>query len=575
MPKILRPYQQAAVASIFNWFTSGNTGHPLVVAPVAAGKSLIMAEFIRQVHSMSPRTRIVSVTHNKKLLEQNSEELRNQYPECDFGFYCAGLNQKRLHNDVTFASIQSIYNKVEAFNRAPEIILIDEVHLVSHNEETTYRKFIDSCMKLNPDCKVIGCTGTPFRSDTGRLDEGNGKLFDGICYQIEMSFMIEEGFWSKPITPKTNTVLSADGVGTRGGDYIVGQLEKAIDVDDLTKSCVEEIIYHGVGREKWMIFTSGINHCQHVRDAIRVHGIKCEMVTSEQEQDENDSVIKAFRDGEIKCLVNVAMLTTGFDVPDIDLLAFMRPTRSPVLYIQTTGRGVRPVYEDGYDLSTKEGRLSAIASGKKKDVMILDFGNVINTLGPIDQIDIRKKEKREDAERQAITKTCPSCGATCAPAQRFCYECSYQFPFAELESRSAKNAAILSNDIEPETHEVWNMSLRWHKKEGKDHPVMRVIYTTAAGPFSDWICFEHPKGGFAHNKAVAWHKERLPLFSVPTTVEKAVELPYPKPDSITVRIKGKYGEVIGCEFSDSLEPISPLDQFKEAEEIDLEGGVPY
>ena len=575
--KTLRPYQQAAIESLFAWFSSGNTGHSLVVAPVGSGKSLLIAEFIRRVHEMTPRVRIVCVTHSKELLQQNADELREQYPECDFGFYCAGLGQKRLSNDVTFASIQSIHSKIEAFNRAPQIILIDEVHLVSHNDETTYRRFIDACVKLNSDCKVIGFTGTPFRADTGRLEEGEGALFNGIAYQIEMSFMVKEGFWSKPFTPKTDTILEVDGVGSRNGDYIAGQLEKAVDIDEKTKACVAEIVAHGKDRKKWLIFTAGLTHCEHVRDAIRAHGISCEMVTGETPKEERKSILAKYKAGEIQALTNVAVLTTGFNEPRIDLLAFMRPTRSPVLYVQCAGRGVRPVYADGFDLSTREGRLSAIAASDKKDVMILDFGNVINTLGPIDSVDIRKKEKREVSEDfKPILKICPSCGAECAPAQRYCYSCSYQFPFAELDKKAARDASIMSADVEPQIFDVWNMTLRHHHKEGKPHPVMRVIYTTNGGPFNEWVCFEHPEGSLPHRKAIAWHNERLPLFTMPKTVAEAVELPYPKPETVTVRQVGKYGEVIGVEFKDSMEPITPEGYaFKDAEEVNLDDGIPF
>ena len=117
--KTLRPYQAAAQKSLFKYLFE-NTGNPLVVAPVGAGKSLMIAEDIKKLHEMYPRTRIVMLTHVKELLEQNAEELAEQYPFCDFGFYCAGLKQKRLHNDVTFASIQSVNKKIADFNRATE-----------------------------------------------------------------------------------------------------------------------------------------------------------------------------------------------------------------------------------------------------------------------------------------------------------------------------------------------------------------------------------------------------------------------------------------------------------------------
>ncbi len=100
---------------------------------------------------------------------------------------------------------------------------MDECHLISHNDATQYRRFIDSVAAINPNVKVIGYTGTPFRADTGRLDEGNGKLFDGIAYEISIGYMIENGYLCKPVVPKINTVMDVTGVKTRNGDYIASQ----------------------------------------------------------------------------------------------------------------------------------------------------------------------------------------------------------------------------------------------------------------------------------------------------------------------------------------------------------------
>lgn len=550
MIKTLRPYQTAAIKALFNWLYTPDTGHPLVVAPVGSGKSLMIADFIRQVHEDFPRTRIVVLTHVKELLQQNAEELRLQYPDCDFGFYCASLDQKRLHNDVTFASIQSVYSKIAAFNRCPELIIVDECHLISHKGATQYRKFFDAIHAINPNVKILGFTGTPFRADTGRLDEGDGKLFDGVCYEIGMDYMIEEGYWSKPVTPKIETKMDVSGIGSRGGDYIIGQLEQRINTAEINDSCVRELLQHGAGRKKWLVFTAAVRHCADVTDAIKSAGIDAEMVTGETPKAERDSIIERYRRGDIQCLVNVAVLTTGFNVPDVDLLCFMRPTRSPVLYIQTTGRGVRPVYADGFDLSTKEGRLSAIAAGPKQDCMILDFGGVIDALGPIDSVSIRKKytgEKEGDGDKKApAVKICPHCGEACMAGQRYCYACSYCF--IELDNKAAENA-VVSSDEPPQEFEVLSWSMRPNIKPDKTTTLL-VTYHTATERVFDTVCFDHPKGSFPHDKARHWHKIFCPSFPMPESVEEAVNFQYYQcPCRITAKRDGKYWRVIDYDFS--------------------------
>lgn len=551
MTKILRPYQEAALTSLFK-FLYTKQGQPLVVAPVGAGKSLMIAEFIRRVHIDFPRTRIVMLTHVKELLEQNAEELREQYPNVDMGFYCAGLGQKRLHNDVTFASIQSVHSKITAFNRCPEIIIIDEAHLISHNDQTQYRKFIDSVLAINPNCKVIGFTGTPFRSDTGRLEEGEGALFTDIAYEIPMNFMIEQGYWTKPVTPKTKYVMDVSGVRSRNGDYIIGQLEKKIDVDEVTESCIKELIFHAEDRKKVLVFTAGVLHCQHVMECLRAHGETAEMITGETDKEERRRIISDYRAGKFKYLVNVAVLTTGFNVPDIDCLCFMRPTRSPVLYIQCVGRGVRVVYADGYDLNQTQGRLDSIAASDKKDCVIVDFGGVVDMLGPIDTVDIRKngghsKKEETDEKGEAILKICPSCGVECAASQRYCFNCSYSFISASISS-NASDAIVTTLDEPEEWLPVMTMYCSKHLKRSDPDatPTMCVTYGTMRGTIKEWVCFEHE--GYARGKAEIWFKKRYPHGDCPDTIEDALTYKWLVPSEILAKRDGKFWRILNVKF---------------------------
>lgn len=580
--KKLREYQENAIDALFAYLNHNEKGNPVIVAPVGAGKSLIITEFVKRIYAVAPKAKVIILTHVKELLEQNYKEMIEQFPTVDAGFYCDGLNQKRLHNDVIFASIQSIANKADRLNRVPNVLIIDETHLVSHKEDSTYRLFIADCLRLNPQCRVVGLTGTPFRADSGRITEGKGKLFDDIAYHIEIPYMLEQGFWAYPVTPKVETVLSVEGVGSRGGDYIESQLQKAVDKADKTTACVNEIMAHGAERRKWLIFTAGVDHCTHVRDEIRSRGIDCEMVTGETPKPERAAIIERYRRGEIRALVNVGVLTTGFNVPDIDLLAFMRPTRSPVLYIQCIGRGVRPVYAPGFDLSTQQGRLDAIAASVKKDVMVLDFGQIIQTLGPIDEIDIRKGERSEKkdkdekaAKEKILSKTCPSCGTECAPQQRYCYSCSHSF-VEDKQTSKASSASILSQPKQEEDHTVFKVTYNKHRKKDDPNapPTMRVNYITDNGTFSEWVCVEHQ--GFAGAKARAWMQERLPNFELPTTVDAAIDLPWPSPDSITVKPDGKFHRIIKHHFSEDHEEMLPENWiYPGAKELRLDDEIPF
>lgn len=553
--KTLRPYQQAAVDSLFDWFATGKIGNPLLVCPVGSGKTLIIAEIIKRILDDAPRCRIVMLTSTRELLEQNGDELKVHVPHIDMGFYCSALGQKRLHNDVTLASIQSIHNKLMQFKRAPQVIIVDEAHTISHNEQTTYRKFIDAARVLNPNLVVIGLTGTPFRSDSGRLDEGEGRLFDGVAYEIDIGWMIEQGYLCKPVTPKTTFSYDTTGVAKRKGEFVESQLQAAIDKDDFTSQAVQEVIAHGATRKKWLVFTAGIEHCDHVTKCFQAYGIAAEAITGKTSTDERTAILERYKSGVTKCLVNVATMTTGVNIPAIDLVVFMRPTRSPVLYIQMLGRGLRPMYcyGGGYDLETQNGRLQAIASSGKADCMLLDFGGVVDALGAIDALDIRKqyKAKKEDAEKgEAIMKRCPSCGTQCFAAQRYCYECSYNFVNEKLE-KAATNTAIVTSDAEPETYSIITLTAAEHSKRGDPNAptTMRVQYITMADNFSEFVCFNHPIGSYAHDRARAWHKQRLPDVPMPESVAAALKLHYPCPEKITVKREGKYWKVLSVDFN--------------------------
>lgn len=316
-------------------------------------------------------------------------------------------------------------------------------------------------------------------------------------------------------------------------------MEKAVDIDEITKKCVDEIVFHGQQRKKWLIFTAGIQHCEHVTQEILSRGISCEMVIGDTDKKERENIVKRFKSGETKCLVNVATMTTGVNVPDIDMIAFLRPTKSPVLYIQMIGRGLR----------TAEG---------KENLLCLDFGGVIENLGPIDSVEIRKKNTAKDPDApkgDAILKHCPACGEMCAAAQRFCYVCSYSFINDALNTKSEDHNAILSSDEPIEERAVIAMNIDKHYKGGNIEatPSLCVSYITMSGVYKEWICFEHK--GYARDKAIHWHKKMgMEGMNPPNTIDDAIGYGYKAPSKVMIRKEGKYYRVKDISFDKSDEP---------------------
>jgi DNA repair protein RadD len=436
-------------------------------------------------------------------------------------------------------------------------------------------------LAANPNLVVIGLTGTPFRADSGRLDEGEGRLFDGICYEIPMRWMLEQGYWCRPVTPRLATRLSTDGVAISKGDYVASQLERVVDVDATTRACVKETLEKAAGRRKWLCFTAGVTHCEHVRDAYRAAGVSAEMLIGSMSKTQQDDVMARYRRGDFRCLVVVAMCTTGVNIPDIDCIIFKRPMRSPVLYTQCLGRGVT-VIADIYNLNTAEERLAAITASAKPDCLLLDFGGVVAELGPVDAIEVRKRPSGPATQQEGVEveaspfKRCPSCGGICAVQARYCLTCGYSFATQDLD-RKASDKAVISTDSEPEEYEVFSVKVERHvKKEDKENEqwdlplkyplTLRVTYSTIGGSFSEFVCFEHhiyevgnPKR-YAWDKAVAWHKQRVPDLKPPISVKEALTMGYDKvvPKAVIVRKEGKYSRVIGFNWDkiDTPPPVS-------------------
>ena len=242
----LRPYQQAAIASIYGYFEK-ESGNPLVVIPTAGGKSLVMAAFIDGVLKAWPDQRVLVVTHVRELIAQNHAEMLGLWPEAPAGIYSAGLGRRDARARILFAGIQSIHDKATRIGHA-DLVLIDEAHLIPGRSNTMYRRFLNDLQAINPALKVIGLTATPFRLDSGMLHEGENALFTDIAYEVSVRDLIDQGYLSPLISKQTQTRLDVTGVGSRGGEFIARDLEDAVDQDAITRAAVAEVIAHGETR---------------------------------------------------------------------------------------------------------------------------------------------------------------------------------------------------------------------------------------------------------------------------------------------------------------------------------------
>lgn len=527
----VRPYQQAAVSAIYQYFAEKD-GHPLVVIPTAGGKSIVLASFIQGVLRQWPDQRILVVTHVRELIAQNHAEMMGLWPDAPSGIYSAGLGRRDISARVLFAGIQSVHRRAYDVQQC-DLVLIDEAHLIPRASDTMYRRFLDTLSRINPALKVIGFTATPYRLDSGLLHEGEGRLFTDIAYEVSIRDLIDHGYLCPLISKATDLTLDVGGVGSRGGEFIPGQLQAAVDRESITRAAIDEILAYGEGRRSWLAFCSGVEHATHVAEALRERGVSCATIFGDTPSAERDRIIAAFKRGEIRTLASMGVLTTGFNAPAVDLIAMLRPTKSAGLYVQMAGRGTR------------------LAPGKD-NCLVLDFAGNVARHGPIDAV---KAKKPAEGEGPPPTKICPDCDSILAAAVRQCPDCGHQFPPPEVKVAATASTLAILSAVRAEWMEVSEVSYRLHEKPGKP-PSMRVDYSCGLVRHSEWICFEHT--GYARQKAVDWWQRRSSA-PVPSTVAEALRSTdsLAVPIAIFVRPSGRFTEIVNHRFEPCPQASAP------------------
>lgn len=527
-----RNYQTECVSAIYKYFQS-NSGNPVCALPTGTGKSVVIAMFLESVFRYYPNQKILVLTHVKELIEQNHDKLMTVWPQAPAGINSAGLNQRDWNRPIIFAGIGSVAKKWHQFGHI-DLIIIDEAHLVSPNDETMYQTLIAGLMSINPFVKVIGFTATPWRLGHGKLTDphekkGEGEvpaLFTDICFDITgmqaFNRLIAEGYLA-PVVPKnTGTLLNTDGVHMRGGEFIQKELQNAVDRNEVTEAALREAMELGFDRNHWLVFASGVEHAINVNDMLNLMGIPSVVIHSKMSDGERDQAIIDFKAGKYRAAVNNNVLTTGFDFPAIDLIVMLRPTASPVLWVQMLGRGTRPW-------------------PGKENCLVLDFAGNTRRLGPInDPVIPRRKGKKQG---DAPVKLCGSCATWNHASVRHCDHCGTEFPVQVKLKHGASTQELIKGDMPVvEIFKIDHMTYIEHSKSGRP-PMMKVTYYCGYKMFQEYVCLEH--SDFAGKKARDWWRSRSEI-KVPETTADALEHAetLKTPTHLRVWTNKKYPEIL-------------------------------
>ncbi len=469
----LRPYQKDSVRAVIEHFRRGSDP-AVVVLPTGAGKSLVIAQLAKLA-----RGRVLVLAHVKELVEQNHAKYEAYgHPA---SIFAAGLKRKEADQEVVFGSVQSVARNLDTFNQGFTLLVIDECHRLSLDDDSQYQRVIQHIRQHNPELKILGLTATPYRLGRGwiyryhhyGIVRGDEDCFFTDCiFELPLRLMVKQGFLTPP--KQIDAAIAQYDFSTcspgAGGRYQDADLNRIINgASRATATIIAQVIEHARQRKGVMIFAATVDHAREILGYLPDG--EAAMILGETHNQERDQRIHAFKQQQLKYLVNVSVLTTGFDAPHVDLIAILRPTESVSLYQQIVGRGLRlsPDKEDclvlefagnHYDLFAPEIGANK-PSSDSVPVMVFcptcEFANTfwgkVDADGDIMEHYGRRCQglrdaggKRHQCDFRFRFKACEQCDAHNDIAARRCHQCDHVIIDPDTKLREAlalKDARVL------------------------------------------------------------------------------------------------------------------------------------
>lgn len=536
----LRPYQQDIINLSIDHFRK--TPDPIIIdCCVGGGKTLIISHIAR--HVIQKGGRVISLAHTKELVESAHETFIRYAPDLECGIFSASMGRKDIKHDVTFCSEKSLVNSMAKF-KPIDLLIIDEAHRVNDkNEKTCYMRIIKHFQDANPKLRIVGLTGTSFRTGTGKI-AGKDKLFTTVLASINVLELVEQGYLTRPIAPITNDAYDFSGVKVMAGKFNDKDLQVAVSDGRLTKSIIENVMLQTADRNKVLIFASTLRHAQEIVSYLPKG--EAGYLDGTLSKTDREAALKAFSNGTTKYMVNRDILTVGYNQPAIDAIAVLRPTESRGLLIQMIGRGLR-------------------LHPSKADVMILDYAANFEKHGDLEEIFLKEAKSKKagggDTEEKEcpqcgewvsmgtrhcscgfyfISRECPDCGKENDITRKYCYSCD-----AELIDPNAKLTSLANVDGRKVSH-VTGLSLEPYFKTKE---TLKVSFSTDGGVVSQYISPGSSYMKYFLGKFLKCRGTRLDTFMQMSIKELAELLPlFQVPTEITTKPDGKFKKIVGWNF---------------------------
>lgn len=459
----LRPYQQKSIDDLYAWFHAHPSAHehPCLVLPTGAGKSVIIASLVQDALTNWPETRVLMLTHQKELIEQNAEKLQSLWPTAPLGVFSASLKKKVLHRAITYAGIQSIHKRADELGHI-DLVIVDECHLINHKESGIYRNFLSNLRAINPRARFIGLTATPYRMGCGIITESDYRIFTDIIEPVNVGELIALGFLARLESKGTEFKIDTSRVKKSGGEFSEKSLQELTDTAEIVDAITRETLVRSGGLRSILWFCTGIENAHHYAEKLIGFGEEAHVITGDTPHRLRDETLRAFKAGEFRHLTNANVLTTGFDAPNIDGIVLARPVLSPALYVQMVGRGLR-------------------LKNHTDHCKVFDFAGNIARHGPITDV----TPPNAPSGMEAPTKECPNpeCMEVVLAFAKVCPSCGHVFVTEEEPKK--KDVSLRSDDImggASDPVEMHVSSVRWspHVSRKTGNLTIKAKYVNAS-----------------------------------------------------------------------------------------------
>ncbi len=447
---LLRPRQQEFVErSLGALAIHGNT---LGVAPTGAGKTIMLSAVAGGLIK-DGADKICILAHRDELTAQNRDKFERVNPGIITSIVDA--SEKDWSGRATFAMVPTLARpaNLDAMP-ALDLLIVDEAH---HTAADSYRRVIDKAKSLNPSVKLFGVTATPNRGDRKGLRE----IFDNVADQIEIGELIASGHL---VPPRTFIVdVGAQDqlrqVKKTVSDYDMDAVASIMDTVPINNAVIKHW-KEKAGDRKTVVFCSTINHARSVQQAFLEDGVEAVLVTGELNDTERAEALAAFEKGSARVIVNVAVLTEGWDYQPTSCVVLLRPSSYKCTMIQMVGRGLRTV-----DPALYPGII-------KTDCIVLDFGTSSLMHGTLEtdvQLDCKK------TTGATPTKDCPKCEGVVPLGVHECPFCNYVWGNADK--------GALTDFVMTEVDLLNGSPFLWCNLFGDDHSLIAQGFEAWAGVF--------------------------------------------------------------------------------------------